>query len=49
MFESSREVVPQLFPDGDEPVPWLFHSKLVFKRLDIYLERLKVINVRTVL
>lgn len=45
MFENSREVVTSLFPDDVEPVPWLFHSRLVFKRLNSYLQRLKTIHV----
>ncbi|XP_054260158.1 dynein beta chain, ciliary-like [Macrosteles quadrilineatus] len=44
LFEKSREKVVTLFPEGVEPVPWLFNSRIVFKRLNAYLQRLKVIS-----
>lgn len=45
MFEESREKVTTLFPEDVEPVPWLFHSKMIFKRLNAYLQRLRIIDV----
>lgn len=45
MFEESRERVTTLFPEDVEPVPWLFHSKMIFKRFNAYLQRLRIIDV----
>jgi hypothetical protein len=34
------------FPEGEEPVPWTFDSRIVFERKIQYVERLKIIEVR---
>ncbi|XP_075225795.1 dynein beta chain, ciliary-like [Lycorma delicatula] len=46
LFESCRTHLVTLFPPDVEPVPWLFHSILIFGRLDVYLQRLEVIDVK---
>lgn len=45
-FEECRMRLPSMFslPEGEEPVLWLFHPRLVFQRVIEFVERLKLIH-----
>lgn len=43
-FEEHREKLPQFFKDNEEPVLWLFHRRMIFQRIILFLDRLKLIH-----
>uniref|UniRef100_A0A1B6BXH8 Dynein beta chain, ciliary-like n=1 Tax=Clastoptera arizonana TaxID=38151 RepID=A0A1B6BXH8_9HEMI len=42
--ENCRNRVLTMFPEGQEPIPWLFDPNLIFERLNAYLDRLIIIE-----
>lgn len=45
-FQENRKNIAKFFKEGAEVKPWEFGNELVFTRLDMFVARLKIVEVR---
>jgi hypothetical protein len=45
-FQENRKKISNFFKEGAEVKPWEFGNELVFTRLDKFVERLQIVEVK---